>query len=67
MHKGWLGATLQSMSFPELASLCKDFDLIPEPVNYASLLDVFVMTKAQATCVLNTWTLGVVLGFRRLH
>lgn len=37
----------QTINFNELAAMFKDFELIPTPVNYASLLDVFVMTKAE--------------------
>ena len=38
--------SMDTMNFAELVHLFKDFALIPSPVNYANLLDMFVMTKA---------------------
>ena len=40
------GVASLTLTFNELLALCKDFDLVPAVVNMATLLDVFMVTKA---------------------
>merc|ERR1711934_1278203 len=57
--------SMDTMNFAELVHLFKDFALIPSPVNYANLLDMFVMTKASTDGAEHVAAINLLL--RRVH